>query len=268
MRKKVKKVIKGLEKASKTHAKQAKVLKSGLKVFKKRVGGAAGREYGSASSSTSASTGGGGKTSGGGGNQGSDHSHSRFAAGSGYYGGKKTNTSAGGNGGSTPPKRKIGGPNTTKDVPYKSNTMVNLLAGAVVPGGGLLAEAAQRKAYKDRQKYARKEGLYREYYIGNQFKTDPSARVLKPNSPEGKAFITEAKPKKIESPQRDDRGPTPLCPDGTLPPCTRFAAAPKIEPIGKAKVQPKMFEFNFNQGGLVRGAGKILKDRNRKVRIF
>ena len=38
MRKKVKKVIKGLEKASKTHAKQAKVLKSGLKVFKARGG--------------------------------------------------------------------------------------------------------------------------------------------------------------------------------------------------------------------------------------
>ena len=31
MRKKVKKVIKGLEKASKTHAKQATILKSGLK---------------------------------------------------------------------------------------------------------------------------------------------------------------------------------------------------------------------------------------------
>ena len=262
MRKKVKKVIKGLEKASRTHAKQAKVLKSGLKVFKKRVGGAAGREYGSASSSTSSSTG------GGGGNQGSDHSHSRFEAGSGYYGGKsKTSTAGGGSGApSGPPKRKIGGPDTTKDVPYKSNTMVNLLAGAVVPGGGLLAEAAQRKAYKDRQKYARKEGLYREYYIGNQFNPDPTKRTLKPNSPEGKAFITEAKPAKIDQPQRDDGGPT-LCPDGTLPPCTKVAT-PKIAPIGKAKVQPKMFEFNFNQGGLVRGAGKILKDRNRKVRIF
>jgi len=38
MRKKIKKVIKGLEKASKTHAKQAKVLKSGLKVFKAKGG--------------------------------------------------------------------------------------------------------------------------------------------------------------------------------------------------------------------------------------
>ena len=46
MRKKVKKVIKGLEKASKTHAKQAKILKSGLKVFKARGG----RDMGAGSS--------------------------------------------------------------------------------------------------------------------------------------------------------------------------------------------------------------------------
>ena len=130
------------------------------------------------------------------------------------------------------------------------------------------AEAAQRKAYKDRQKFARDEGLYREYYIGNQFKTDPSARVLKPNSPEGKAFIKEAKPApKPTLGGRDNGGGTPRCPDGTLPPCKLNIPKPQI-PMGKAKVQPKMFEFNFNQGGLVRGAGKILKDRNRKVRIF
>ena len=42
---------------------------------------------------------------------------------------------------------------------------------------------------------------------------------------------------------------------------------PKI-PIPLQKVKPKAFEFNFQQGGLVRGAGKILKDRKRKVRIF
>ena len=260
MKKKVKKVIKGLEKASKTHAKQAKVLKSGLKVFKARGGMDASRsDFRSPGSSVSGAS----KGPAGG-----------ASAGGNYGGNRNPSQSYGGGGGSNrsqpppgPPKRKIGGADATKDVPYKSNTMVNLLAGAVVPGGGLLAEAAQRKAYKDRQKYARKEGLYREYYIGNQFNPDPTKRTLKPNSPEGKAFITEAKPAKIDQPQRDDRGPTPLCPDGTLPPCTKVAA-PKIAPIGKAKVQPKMFEFNFNQGGLVRGAGKILKDRNRKVRIF
>jgi len=145
--------------------------------------------------------------------------------------------------------------------------MVNLLAGAIIPGGGILAEGAQRKAYKDRQKYARKEGLYREYYIGNQYNPDPTKRTLKPNSPEGKAFIKEAKPEpKPTLGGGGDRGPTPLCPDGTLPPC-KTLSVPKPT-IAKSGVKPKTFEFNFNQGGLVRGAGKILKDRNRKVRIF
>ena len=263
MRKKVKKVIKGLEKASKTHAKQAKVLKSGLKVFKARGGMDASRaDFGSPSGGVSgASKGPAGGASAGGNYGGNRNPSQTYGGGGGRDSGstKKTTKTT---------KRTIGGPDTTKDTPYKSNTMVNLLAGAAVPGGGILAEAAQRKAYKDRQKYARKEGLYREYYIGNQFKTDPSARVLKPNSPAGRDFIKEAKPApKPELGGGDDRGPTPLCPDGTLPPCTKVASAPK-PPMGKAKVQPKMFEFNYNQGGLVRGAGKILKDRNRKVRIF
>ena len=230
-----------------------------LKVLKKRVGGAAGREYGSPSGGISGAS----KGPAGG-----------ASAGGNYGGNRNPNQTYGGGGGSKnqapsgPPKRRIGGPGTTKDVPYKSNTMVNLLAGAVIPGGGILAEGAQRKAYKDRQKYARKEGLYREYYIGNQYKTDPSARVLKPNSPEGKAFIKEAKPApKPTLGGRDNGGGIPRCPDGTLPPCTKVASAPKL-PMGKAKVEPKMFEFNFNEGGLVRGSGKILKDRNRKVRIF
>ena len=43
--KKVKKVIKGLEKASKTHAKQAKILKSGLKVIKARGGKDASKQF-------------------------------------------------------------------------------------------------------------------------------------------------------------------------------------------------------------------------------
>ena len=256
MRKKVKKVIKGLEKASKTHAKQAKVLKSGLKVFKARGGMDASRADFSPPSGTSKGPAGG------------------ASAGGNYGGNKNPNQTYGGSGGgggnrppSSPPKRKIGGPDTTKDVPYKSNPMVNLVAGAVIPGGGLLGEAAQRKAYKDRQKYARKEGLYREYYIGNQYNPDPSKRTLKPNSPEGKAFIKEAKPmKKPESFEPDGTAVT-RCPDGTLPPCKINVPKPSV-PMGNQKVQPKMFEFNYNQGGLVRGAGKILKDRNRKVRIF
>ena len=194
------------------------------------------------------------------------------SAGGNYGGNKNPNQTYGGGGGnqppSGPPKRQIGGPDTTKDTPYKSHTSLNLLAGAIIPGGGIISEAAQRKAYKDRQKYARKEGLYREYYIGNQYKTDPSARTLKPNSPEGRAFIKEAKPApKPELGGGDGGSNLPRCPDGTLPPCKLNVPKPNV-PIGKQTFEPKMFEFNFKKGGLVRGAGKILQDRNRKVRIF
>lgn len=257
MRKKVKKVIKGLEKASKTHAKQAKILKSGLKVFKAKGGMDASKpDFSPPSSVPGASKGpAGGATIG----SGSAQSGSPPGAGG---GGRRNQPPTGA------PKRKIGGPDTTKDTPYKSNTGLNLLAGAVIPGGGLLSEAAQRKAYTDRQKYARDQGLYREYYIGNQYNPDPSKRTLKPNSPEGKAFIKEAKP--APKPQLGDTsggGTVPRCPDGTLPPCKLNIPKPQI-PIGRQTFEPKRFEFNYKKGGLVRGAGKILQDRNRKVRIF
>ena len=257
MRKKVKKVIKGLEKASKTHAKQAKVLKSGLKVFKARGGMDASRaDFKSPS----------------GGVSGASKGPAGGASAGGNYGGNRNPRQTYGGGGGTTKKTKttrtIGGPDTTKDEPYKSNPMVNVLAGAFVPGGGILAEAAQKKAYKDRQKYARKEGLYREYYIGNQYKTNPADRILKPNSPAGKAFIKEAKPApKPELGGGDGGSNLPRCPDGTLPPCKLNVPKPNV-PIGKQTFAPKMFEFNFKKGGLVRGAGKILQDRNRKVRIF
>ena len=82
-------------------------------------------------------------------------------------------------------KRLIGGADTSKDVPYKDKVPT---VGPITFIGNLAA----KQAYKNRQKYARKEGLYREYYIGNRYKTDPSKRVLKPNSPEGKAFLKAA----------------------------------------------------------------------------
>ena len=92
--------------------------------------------------------------------------------------------------------------------------------------------------------------MYREFYRGNQYNPDPTKRTLKPNSPEGKAFIKEAKPKKIEKIERDDRGPR-LCPDGTLPPCIKPKAAAK--PAGPKTIQPQKFNFEFSQGGLSGG---------------
>ena len=256
MRKKVKKVIKGLEKASKTHAKQAKVLKSGLKVFKARGGGmdASKADFGGVSGASKGPAGG-------------------ASAGGNYGGNKNPDQTYGGGGGrdsrsiKTKTKdRKIGDKDSTKDVPYKSNPMINLLGSAIVPGGGIAMEIAQRKAYKDRQKYAREQGLYREYYIGNQFKADPNQRTLKPNSPAGKAFIKEAKPSLKPSPVGGGGDRITRCPDGTLPPCKTISTPKPTLP--SSKVAPKTFEFNFNQGGFVRGAGKILKNRNKRVKIF
>ncbi len=150
--------------------------------------------------------------------------------------------------GFVPPKSAK--PGDARDVPFKQNILLNAIASAAVPFGGVIAGAAQKKAYKDRQKYARKEGLYREFYRGNQYNPDPTKRTLKPNSPEGKAFITEAKPKKIELKQRDDSGPR-LCPDGTLPPCVKPKAA--VDPAKPKTFQPQKFNFEFSQGGLSGG---------------
>ena len=54
--------------------------------------------------------------------------------------------------------------NEPTDTPYKSNMLLNLAAGFVVPGGGILMEGAQRRGYKKRQEFARDQGLYRDFY--------------------------------------------------------------------------------------------------------
>ena len=198
MRKKVKKVIKGLEKASKTHAKQAKILKSGLKVFKARGGMDASKaDFSTPSGTPGASNGPAGGASSGG-----------------NYGGGGGNR--GGNGGnrptSGPPKRRIGGPDTTKDVPYKSNMLVNLAASALVPGGGAVAELGQRAKYRDRQKFARNEGLYKDFYRGTQYTT---GKTLQPNSPEGKEFLKDAGYGKRPPEQKKDDNDV-KCPPGYI----------------------------------------------------
>ena len=197
------------------------------KIKRLRVGGAAGREYDQPTATAQAAA--------------SSPSANRDA----FRGGDK---------GPTPPKNfkppVSAKPGDEKDVPFKQNILLNAIASAAVPFGGVIAGAAQKKAYKDRQKYARKEGLYREFYRGNQYNPDPTKRTLKPNTKEGKAFITEAKPKKIELKQRDDSGPR-LCPDGTLPPCVKPKAA--VDPAKPKTIQPQKFNFEFSQGGLSGG---------------
>ena len=237
-------------------ASQGVTLKSGIKVLKAK-GGMDAKDFGSSSSSK--------------GVPGASRGPAGGASAGGNYGGNKNpSQNYGGTGGSKPSskpkKRIIGPPDTTKDVPYQSNTGLNILAGQLVTGGGLLAEIAQRKAYKDRQKYARKEGLYREFYRGNQYNPDPSKRTLKPNSPTGKAFIKEAKPDVKPKLEGGDEKNVIRCPDGTLPPCVDTTKTTSVG--GGNKVTPFGFNFQYRDGGMVRGSGKVLKGKIKKARIF
>ena len=164
-----------------------------------------------------------------------------------HGGGQSKNVKVGaGNG-----KKKTGPFSVTDepmDTPYKSNMLINLAAGLVIPGGGALSELAQRKAYKDKQKFARKEGLYRDFY-----RTEGTP--FQPNNPANKQYMKEAgygskPPEKVRG-----EGGQQLCPDGTLPPCVKTAAKPAkpITPGGRNKVEPMDLGFKFKRGGLSGG---------------
>ena len=149
-------------------------------------------------------------------------------------------------------KKKVSKFSTTNeptDTPYKSNMLLNLAAGVVIPGGGILMEGAQRRAYKKRQEFARDQGLYRDFY-----RTE--GKIFQPNNPANRKYMKEAGyGRRAPEQQRDDRGPT-LCPDGTLPPCDTMMAAKPAQPVkpgGRNKVDPMDLGFRFKRGGLSGG---------------
>jgi len=80
---------------------------------------------------------------------------------------------------------KIGPP--VKDVPFKAplSTAQSLAVGLVVPFLGTGINLAAKQQYKSRQKFAKKEGLYRDAY-----KT--TGKVLQPNAPTGKDYLKSA----------------------------------------------------------------------------
>jgi hypothetical protein len=55
-----------------------------------------------------------------------------------------------------------------------------------------------------------------------------------------------------------------LCPDGSMPPCVDTTKA--VTPGGRNPVTPYKFNFEYRDGGLVRGSGKVLKGRVKKAR--
>ena len=149
-------------------------------------------------------------------------------------------------------KKKVSKFSTTNeptDTPYKSNILLNLAAGLVTPGGGVLMEGAQRRNYKKKQEFARDQGLYRDFY-----RTE--GKIFQPNNPANRKYMKAAGyGKSTPTGGGDDRGPT-LCPDGTLPPCDTMMAAKPAQPVkpgGRNKVDPMDLGFRFKRGGLSGG---------------
>ena len=109
----------------------------------------------------------------------------------------------------------------------------------------VIGNLAAKHAYKSRQKYATKHGLARDYHIANRYNPDPSKRTLKPNSPEGKAFLKEAGYGKTTPTPTGGNGGI-KCPDGTPPPCPTPKAATPVKPA-VTPYQPYYMGFDFQE---------------------
>jgi|TARA_R100001530_G_scaffold47459_1_gene35713 hypothetical protein len=99
--------------------------------------------------------------------------------------------------------------------------------------GKTIGPWADKHNKKKREEFARKEGLHREYYIGNQYNKDPKSRTLDVMSDTGKDFLKEAGygPFQDKTPTGGGDGDGQRCPDGTMPPCPpQTTAAPAVTP--------------------------------------
>jgi len=129
-----------------------------------------------------------------------------------------------------------------KDVPFKPplTTAQSLAVGLVVPFLGTGINFAAKQQYKSRQKFAKKEGLYRDVY-----KT--TGKVLQPNAPTGKDYLKQAGFGKRPEMKQDRDGP-PI-----LPPVIPVSTT---KPVDENLVKPKDNFFNFvayKVGGLSGG---------------
>tara|TARA_R100001510_G_C7598294_1_gene165704 strand:- start:60 stop:674 length:615 start_codon:yes stop_codon:yes gene_type:complete len=149
---------------------------------------------------------------------------------------KNTNTNTNkGNGGS--PKSKIGP--VVKDVPFQKPFGTKSKIAATLVGLGpitTIGNIAAKQQYKSRQKFAKKEGLYKDFY-----KT--TGNTLQPNSPIGKNYLKDAGFNK-KTPTTPDRGGN------------NTTTIETTKPIDPLLIKPKENFFNFkayNVGGLSGG---------------
>ena len=235
-----------------------------LKVIKLRGGGMdmgnAANQARSASMGNAKSTPGPGDTGGAGG---FDRDTQQF----GTVGSSPTST-----GGGTPPK-------APPKLPPKDNFINTITSpGGLPPVTPVGLTIAGLKAIENARRAKRAKG---EFFFSSK-KTLPVTRDF--YKVEGRKLQTQ-----IGSPDEDylkatgitggDAPPPPkggdgpssrpvLCPDGSMPPCVDTTKAKSVTPGGRNPVTPYKFNFEYRDGGLVRGSGKVLKGRVKKTRVY
>lgn len=74
----------------------------------------------------------------------------------------------------------------------------------------------------------------------------------------------ERKKKKLPTLKPDRGNDSPLM----MPKDENVDTESSLLPIGKRKITPFKFNFEYREGGLVRGSGKVLKGKIKKARIY
>jgi len=229
----------------------------GIKVLKLQGGGMdmgnAANQAKSAAMGNAKSAPGPGSTGGEGGFNPKDESTSQF----GTKGTSPTST-----GGGTPPKAP---PSTTKST---LNIPPVTPFGLAIHGLKAIENARRAKRAKGEFFLTNKKimPINRDFYKveGRPLNT----KIGSPDEPYMKdAGIIGFKPPK----DLKNSGPDPkviLCPDGSMPPCVDTTKAKSVTPGGKNPVTPYKFNFEYRDGGLVRGSGKVLKGKVKKARIY
>jgi hypothetical protein len=171
-------------------------------------------------------------------------------------------TSTGGGGTVKPPKAP---PSTTKST---LNIPPVTPVGLAIHGMKMIENARRAKRAKGEFVFTNKKVLpiTRDFY-----RTEGRPLNTKIGSPDEDYLkatgITGFKPPK----DLKNSGPDPkviLCPDGSMPPCVDTTKAKSVTPGGRNPVTPYKFNFEYRDGGLVRGSGKVLKGRVKKARVY
>ena len=110
---------------------------------------------------------------------------------------------------------------------------------------------AAPKAYdiskKSKEKFAKKEGLYRDFYRTEK-------KPLEVMDPKNKSYMKEAGYGKTKTPNEGGDGQN-FCPDGTMPPCKVPTVTKKTitEPLAKAKKKQIFDDFkSYKKGKMIK----------------